>query len=74
MKTITLTEIEAINESTAVAAGKIVLAAHVDAKQVMIGDNDLTEDAFREMVAYLGRRGVTVRYDHDAGYPVSTSA
>lgn len=71
MTTISLTDIDATNESTAVASAKAVLAAMPEAGALMIEDNDLAEDVWSEMVAYLSRRGVSVAYDHDAGFPVA---
>lgn len=68
---IELTGVEASGESTAVAAGKLVLAALGDTARVRIAENDLAEDVWSEMVQYLGRRGVDVRYDHDDGHPVA---
>lgn len=74
MTTISLTQITANMESDAVAAGKLVLAALTDASTVTIEDNDLAEDVWEEMVQYLGRRGVTIRYDHDDAFPVAETA
>lgn len=72
MTTISLTDIIPENESTAVAAGKMVLAAMPADGRLMIEDDDLAEDVFGEMKAYLSRRGVRVHYDHDAGYPIAS--
>lgn len=72
MTTISLTDISPENESTAVAAGKMVLAAMPADGRLMIEDNDLAEDVFAEMKAYLFSRGVRVHYDHDAGFPVAS--
>lgn len=66
-----LTGIDPVHESTAVAAGKIVLDALGLGDRVRIADNDLSEAEFAEMVAYLKRRGVTVKYDHDDGFPIA---
>lgn len=71
MTEITLTDVAATQESTAVAAGKMVLAALPPDGALRIADNDLPEDVWAEMCAYLSRRGVTVSYDHDDGFPVA---
>lgn len=69
MKECFLTEIDPLNESMAVAAGKIVVAALCDENEVCIAENDLSECEWAEMVAYLRRRGIRVVFDHDGGLP-----
>lgn len=70
---VNLTEIDPVHESTAVAAGKIVLTALGSAAdRVRIAENDLSEETWAEFVAYLRRRGVVVKYDHDDGFPIAS--
>ena len=71
METIELINVVADRESTAVAAAKLILDG---ALPLMIEDNDLSEAAWSEMVAYLRRRGVAVEYDHGLGFPVAREA
>lgn len=74
-KIVNIGEVEATGTSVAVARGKAILAALETEPEVMIDtdDTDGDETVWSEMTAYLARRGVTVAYDHDAGYPVATS-
>lgn len=69
---VNLTGIDPVHESTAVAAGKIVLTALGSADRVRIAENDLSEETWAEFVAYLRRRGVVVKYDHDDGFPIAS--
>lgn len=74
--TLNLGAIEAVNVSDAVARGRAIIEALSDADVVML-DTDETngsETTWDEMVAYLDRRGVSVKYDHDDGYPHATRA
>lgn len=73
MKQVNLGAIEAGNMSTAVARGTAVLAALETSTAVLLDtdETDGDETVWSELVAYLGRRGVSVAYDHDAGYPVA---
>jgi len=71
--TVDLGAVEPDRESVAVARGRAVLAALEKAGSALL-DTDGTDGdqaEWSEMVQYLGRRGVEVKYDHDAGYPVA---
>ena len=57
---ISLAGLKAVNESSAVAAGKAVLGA-IESGPVSIEGVPLDEAEWSELVAYLGRRGVRVR-------------
>ncbi len=75
MQTVDLGSVDVVNESAAVARGKAVIAALNTASAVLL-DTDGTdgdESVWSELTSYLRRRGVTVAYDHDAGYPVARS-
>ena len=61
MKTINLGSIQAVDESTAVAAGKAVVAALETEREVEIDSEGVGEDVRTELVQYLGRRGVSVK-------------
>lgn len=73
---VNLGAVEAVNESTAVARGKAVIVALESADVVLLDtdDTDGDEAVWSELVAYLARRGVSVAYDHDAGYPLARRA
>lgn len=74
MKILDLGEIEARQVSVAVARGRAVIDALADhAGRILLDTDGIDGDeaVWSEMVQYLGRRGVSVRYDHDAGYPVA---
>jgi hypothetical protein len=73
IQSVDLGAVEPSNESVAVARGRAVLAALEGASPVLLDtdDTDGDEAVWAELVAYLERRGVTVRYDHDAGYPLA---
>jgi hypothetical protein len=73
MHTVDLGAQEAVNVSDAVARGRAILAA-LDGHMVVMLDTsetDGSETTWNEMVAYLARRGVTVKYDHELGYSVA---
>jgi len=73
MKMIKLVDIDAHDESYAVACGKVVMATVSSAGRAMIEENDLTEQQWDEMHQYLSRRGVSLEYDHELGYPVAVA-
>jgi hypothetical protein len=76
MKSVNLGSVEAVNVSDAVARGRAVIEALETTDRVLLDtdETDGDEAVWSELEAYLGRRGVSVAYDHDAGYPVARRA
>lgn len=74
--TLDLSMIEVVNVSDAVAWGRAIIEELKDADVVMLDTDGIAgnERTWGEMVSYLGRRNVTVKYDHDDGYPHATDA
>lgn len=74
MESIELCDVEVNGTSEAVAWGRAIVEA-LEGLDAVLVDNDGTsgdEANWSELEQYLGRRGVTLAYDHDAGYPVAT--
>lgn len=68
MTTISASEIETNNESTAVAIGRAVLAA-IDAGPVaVVGADGMDEVETSELRQYLSRRGVSMTYTQSGDF------